>query len=238
MNMCQPKQVGCIAGEDVKLAGKETDKKDKEGAEDNLAEQEASQKRKRGATVTGEEFDDGVEKEEELNDPDEIHGVGKKRRRGNSGKIILEIDPRKIVEQTTATSDRLGLSSRQTAMMLAAVVKAGGGDLSQVPISKSAVHVKRKKSRFQKGKEIQDSFIPSDTGYILHYDTKLVNPKGRDTEDRAAVLYSGGIHKQPYLLGIPRFLSSAGRDVEAGVIKELEKYKIPMQVQHQKNMIV
>ena len=98
MNMCQPKQVGCIAGEDVKLAGKETDKKDKEGAEDNLAEQEASQKRKRGATVTGEEFDDGVEKEEEdLNDPDEIHRVGKKRRRGNSGKIILEIDPRKIV---------------------------------------------------------------------------------------------------------------------------------------------
>ena len=72
MNMCQPKQVGCIAGEDVKLAGKETDKQDKEDNEDNLAEQAASQKRKRGATVTGEEFDDGVEKEEDLNDPDEM----------------------------------------------------------------------------------------------------------------------------------------------------------------------
>ena len=105
--------------------------------------------------MTGVEFDDGVEEEENLNDPDEIQRGGKKRR-GNSGNIILEIDPRKIVEQTTATSDRLGLSSRQTAMMLTAVVKAGGGDLSKVPLSKSAVHVKRKKTRFQKGKEIHD----------------------------------------------------------------------------------
>ena len=54
--------------------------------------------------MTGVEFDDGVEKEEDLNGPDEIKRVGKKRRRGNSGKIILEIDPRKIVELTTATS--------------------------------------------------------------------------------------------------------------------------------------
>ena len=78
MNMCQPKQVGCIAGEDVKLAGKETTKQDKEDTEDNLADQEASQKRKRGATVTGVEFDDGVEEEEDLNDPDEIQR-GKRR---------------------------------------------------------------------------------------------------------------------------------------------------------------
>ena len=126
-------------------------------------------------------FDDGVEKEEDVHNRDEIQRVGKKRK-GNSGKLILEINPRKIVEQTTATSDRLGLSSRKTAMMLAAVVKAGGGDLSKVPISKSAVHAKRKKTRFQKGKEIQDSFVPSDAGYVLHYDTNLANPKGRDTE--------------------------------------------------------
>ena len=64
---------------------------------------------------------------------------------------------------------------------------------------------------------------------MLHYDTKLVDPKGRDREDRAAVLYSGGIHKQPYLLGIPRFESSSGKHVEAGVLKELEKYNISLE---------
>ena len=113
-------------------------------------------------------------------------------------------------------------------MMLAVVVKAGGGDLSLVPLSKTAVHDKRKKMKFQKEKEIMKSFCHAPTGYILHYDTKLVNPKGRDTEDRAAVLYSGGPHKQPYLLRIPKFQSSAGRDVEVGVLRKLEKYSVPV----------
>ena len=81
-------------------------------------------------------------------------------------------------------------------MVLAKVVKAGGGDVSKVPLSKSAVHKKRKKVRVKTGKKIVESFVPSDQGFILHYDTKLVNPKGRDTEDRAAVLYSGGQYKQ------------------------------------------
>ena len=123
LNMSQPRQVGCIAGEDVKLAGKEAAKHDKEDAEANLVGQEAVNKRKRWAAVSGEEFDDGVERGEDVDDdPDVIQKVGT-RRIGNSGKIILEIDPKKIVEQTTGTSDRLGLSARQTAMMLAAVVK-------------------------------------------------------------------------------------------------------------------
>ena len=96
-------------------------------------------------------------------------------------KVQLEIDPTKIVEQTAGTSDRLGLSNRQTAMMLAGVVKAGGGNLSQVKVSKSGVQRKRKKARAKKGKAIIDSFVHSKEGYVLHYDTKLVNPKGRDT---------------------------------------------------------
>ena len=139
---------------------------------------------------------------------------------------MLEIDPQRIIEQTTGTSDRLGLSSRQTAMILASVVTAGGGDIDKVPLSKSAINRQRKKERIQKGKEVTDSFVHSESGYILHYDIKLVNPKGRDTEDRAAVLYSGGVHLQPYLLGIPKFDSSAGKDVENGVLKELAKYSI------------
>ena len=151
-----------------------------------------------------------------------------RKRHCKTEHFFLEIDPHKISEQTALTSERLGLSARQSSMMLAVVVKAGGGDLSLVPLSKTAVHVKRKKMRFQKGKEIMESFFHAPTGYILHYDTKLVNHKGRDTEDRAAVLYSGGPHKQPYLLRIPKFQSSAGRDVEVGVLRKLEKYSVPV----------
>ena len=64
----------------------------------------------------------------------------------------MEIDTKKIVEQTTGTADRLGMSSRQSAMMLATVVKAGGGSLDNVPLSKSAIHRQRKKHRAKKGK--------------------------------------------------------------------------------------
>ena len=56
----------------------------------------------------------------------------------------------------------------------------------------------------------------------------MVNPKGKDTEDKAAVLYRGGDYKQPHLLGIPKFVSSAGIDVEAGELKELARYDIPL----------
>ena len=68
-------------------------------------------------------------------------------------KLILEIDPKKIVEQTTGTYDILGML-RQTAMILATVVKAGGRSLSGVPVSKSAVQRKRKKIRAKKWESI------------------------------------------------------------------------------------
>ena len=142
--------------------------------------------------------------------------------------MTLEIDPKELITQTSATSDRLGLSARDTAMFLANVVKAGGGDLSDVTVSKSAVHRKRKEAREAIGKAIMGSFAHSTRGYILHYDTKLVNPKGRDKEDRAAVLYSGGDHKEPYLLSIPQFKSSSGKDVEEGVLTILDDYGIEL----------
>ena len=82
--------------------------------------------------------------------------------------------------------------------------------------------------RCKKGKEIVKSVNPSKLGFILHYDTKLVNPMWRDTEDRAAVLISGGDHKQPHLLGIPKVESSSGEDVEVGVMQQLDKHEIPV----------
>ena len=227
LNMCQAKQVGCVAGRDVKLAVKEQEKEERHDADVTKKVKADAQKRKLDEVVTGEALDDEDESEQtagqsQTDDPDIVVTLRKKR-----AKVQLEIDPTKIVEQTSGTFDGLGLSARQSAMVLASVVKAGGGDLTEVQISKSLVHRKRKKVRAKQGKKIMASFVHSDS-YVLHYATKLVNPKGRDTEDRAAVLYSGGVHQQPYLLGIPKFESSKGKDVEAGVLKELEKYGIDL----------
>ena len=225
LNMCERSQPGCVlATRDKKLATKEEAKQDRERAETDRVLKASSNKRKIQEKVDGKEFDDGTANDDDDSaDKDVVFHERRKR-----PKLVLEIDPKKIVDQTTGTTDRLGMSNRQTAMMLATVVKAGGGSLSGVTVSKSAVQRKRKKIRAKKGESIMKSFVSSDCGFVLHYDTKLVNPKGRDTEDRAAVLYSGGIHKQPYLLGIPKFKSSAGKDVEAGVLAQIEEYEITL----------
>ena len=222
LNMKDDRQMGCLDGKDAKLASKENEKQKRIVTKKVSKVKADAYSEKVSKVTTGAEYDDGLDSTDNSKDESVVFKIGQKRDK----LVVLEIDPNKIVEQTAGTSDRLGLSNRQTAMMLAGVVKAGGGNLSQVKVSKSGVQRKRKKARAKKGKAIIDSFVHSKEGYVLHYDTKLVNPKGRDTEDRAAVLYSGGEHSQPYLLGIPKFESSAGKDVEVGVMKELDKYNI------------
>ena len=225
--MCKPNQVGVIAGVDTVLAGKEHTKYSKVEKQREQQIKSDSYKEKVKEKVTGENFEDeSFEKVFEDTSDESIYYQCRKKSRTDT--LTLHIDPRKLVAETANTTDRLGLSNRQTSMVLAAVVKAGGEDLSKVPLSKSAVQVQRKKARKLKGTKIIESFEQSDTGYVLHYDTKLVNPKGRDREDRAAVLYSGGTHKEPYLLGIPKFESSSGKDVEAGVVKVLDQYDISL----------
>lgn len=84
----------------------------------------AAEKRKRDEVVSGDQFDGSEESADDLDDKDIQL---KERKIIKKDKIILEIDPSEIVEKTASTSDRLGLSVRQSSMMLAAVVKAGGG---------------------------------------------------------------------------------------------------------------
>ena len=79
------------------------------------------------------------------------------RRERRSPNLVLEIDSKTIVEQTSGTTHRLAMSARKTAMMLATVVKSGGGNLSEVPVSKKAVTDRGR--RQEPGKE-RNSGIP------------------------------------------------------------------------------
>ena len=183
LNMKDDRQMGCLDGKDAKLASKENEKQ-KRIVTTKVSKVKADAYREKVTKVTaGAEYDDGLDSTDNSKDDSVVFKIGQKRDK----LVVLEIDPNKIVEQTAGTSDRLGLSNRQTAMMLAGVVKAGGGNLSQVKVSKSGVQRKRKKARAKKGKAIIDSFVHPKEGYVLHYDTKLVNPKGRDTEDRCTL---------------------------------------------------
>ena len=104
-NMCQAKQVGCVAGRDVKLAVKESGKEKILATEDTKKVKGKAQKRKREEVVTGEAFDDGekARQGEDGKDPDIVVNLRKKR-----SKVHIEIDPVKIVKQTSGTFDGLG----------------------------------------------------------------------------------------------------------------------------------
>jgi hypothetical protein len=183
LNMKDDRQMGCLDGKDAKLASKENEKQKRIVTKKVSKVKADAYSEKETKVTTGAEYDDGLDSTDNSKDDSVVFKIGQKRDK----LVVLEIDPNKIVEQTAGTSDRLGLSNRQTAMMLAGVVKAGGGNLSQVKVSKSGVQRKRKKARAKKGKAIIDSFVHPKEGYVLHYDTKLVNPKGRDTEDRCTL---------------------------------------------------
>ena len=110
LNMCKPSQVGYIAGGDNNLAKKEKVRQEKVSSEEKRISKSASEKRKMDEVVSGDQFDGSEESADDLDD-EEIRL--KERKPVKKEKIILEIDPREINEQTVSTSDRLCLSVRQ-----------------------------------------------------------------------------------------------------------------------------
>ena len=62
--MCEPAQVGRIAGVDMKLTGKESEKQNEQGREAKRKTKSDSQKRKLAHKVSGEEFENGSEQEQ------------------------------------------------------------------------------------------------------------------------------------------------------------------------------
>ena len=69
-SMCEPKQVGRIAGADLKLAVKETVKETKKENEKKKEVKSGVEKRKREEVVKGDEFDDGAEAGDDDKDED------------------------------------------------------------------------------------------------------------------------------------------------------------------------
>ena len=114
LNMCQTKQVGCVAGVDWKLSVKESNKVSRLCAEEARKNKEDQAKRKVVDIVSrGDQDDDSESEGDNRDDPDLII-----KQKSKKPKLKLEIDPSKIVEQTSSTFDRLGLSSRQSVWFL------------------------------------------------------------------------------------------------------------------------
>ena len=100
LNMCKVKQVGCVAGRDIKLAGKEDGKTGRVTKEKMFKKKTKSKDKKCTETVTGAQFDDQGEldktpskRKSDQDDPDIVCQKSRSKR----SKLILEIDPAKLV---------------------------------------------------------------------------------------------------------------------------------------------
>lgn len=135
----------------------------------------------------------------------------------NATTINLEF-PRAVMscEEICSTADRLALSDNQTTAMVAAVLKAGGADLSDFTISTSTARRSRINARYSLSENYMKSFSEKPPKYLaLHWDGKLLkdvlgaNPG--DSVESLAVLVSGSPqYQEGKLLGVPFIESSSG----------------------------
>ena len=206
--MCLESQPGVLAGRD-KVMEKRMKAKDKRHSRQQSRESESHDSSRTEVWSSLDSADDGQSDSEWIG--------GKRKRKARK---------RNLPDELSATHDRLQMSFRQRAMASAHVISATGGDISSVSLSKSSLHRQAKKARVEKSAAQKEEFVlPSHP--VIHFDTKLVAPKGKDPEERGAILVSGGDElPQPKLLGIPKLRSSSGADVADAVLEQLAKDKV------------
>ena len=128
-------------------------------------------------TVTHAEQDDTPADKENNNDDDFDISKNKTHKKRKSDTVTVEV-PRKLFNSPDVASmlDRTQVSSRKAVGITAAILKAGGADLTEFSISHRQVHRQRDKSRsvlaVQAMKEFKDN-NPNDTA--LQWDSKLVD---------------------------------------------------------------
>jgi hypothetical protein len=133
----------------------------------------------------------------------------------NRNEFITLCFPRKIMEceAITSAADRLKLSDNQTTMMVAAVIKAGKGDLNAFDISRQTTRRSRIANRQKIAEEVIDSIKENPPRFAaLHWDGKLISDPLGVAGERLAVLVSGAPqYNEGKLLGIPTLADSTGQ---------------------------
>ena len=211
--MCLESQPGSLGGRD-KVMDKRMEARDKRLSRQRHKENQShSPSRAEASSSSDSEGSDG-----DGNGDGDGEWVGKKRKRATGKKSLPA--------EVSTTHDRLQMSFRQRAMASAHAISATGGDIGSVSLSKSTLLRQAKKSRLEKSIALKREFVPP-SHPVIHFDTKLVAPKGKDPEERGAILVSGGDElPQPKLLGIPKLPSSSGADVTDAVIEQLAKDEV------------
>ena len=144
--------------------------------------------------------------------------------------VHLAIPKRDLLRATSDVSARLKISHRQAVAFTASVVKAGGGSLHDITLSKSSSHRHRISDINETYGNIVTSFTDNMPQYIvIHWDAKQIKYAHRkETEERLAVVASlPGDERPAQFLGAPLLPDGSGASIRDGTKTALEEWNIP-----------
>lgn len=144
--------------------------------------------------------------------------------------VTLHIPKGELLKATSDASVRCKLSHRQAVAVTASIVKAGGGSLNDVTLSKSSSHRHRKSEINDSYEQILASFKASTPQYIvLHWDAKQVKyAHHKRTEERLAIVASlPGDQRPAQFLGAPQLPDGSGASIKVAVQATIQEWGIP-----------
>ena len=164
--------------------------------------------------------DDGISEQKENNNDSEFDSDTKTHKKRRSDTVTVEI-PRKLFSSTEIVSmlDRTQVSSRKAVGITAAILKAGGADLTDFTISHRQVHRQRDQSRGVLAVEAVSLFQANKPDFsVLHWDSKLIDDAHGTQHERLAVLVSGAPNYiEGKLLGVPSLVDEDGNTTSTGL---------------------
>ena len=155
----------------------------------------------------------------------DIHAFEKKTISPSTQMKTLVLDKSPLSSpRILATADRIGLSTRERTMFMAAVIKDGGGKLDDYTISQASTLRVSKAGRSQMASEIQSNFkVPKFIS--VHWDGKILLNKEGTKDNRVAVVITGHPNIQEgKILGISTVQEGTGYCEAHEIFAKLKKW--------------
>ncbi|KAK4024350.1 hypothetical protein OUZ56_009768 [Daphnia magna] len=142
--------------------------------------------------------------------------------------VSIEIPVRTLLKDTSMVTDRCQISIRSQLAIASKIITLGGGNLSDISISKSTAHRQRKRKREEAAKEIYNDWMKNKPPFlVVHWDSKLIVKQQGQSNERVSILVSGKPYLDtPKLLGVPIISDSTGLSQKNAVSDLLSTWKI------------
>jgi hypothetical protein len=141
-------------------------------------------------------------------------------------QVMVQIPTKILLMLTGVVADRTQLSIRSQLAMTATIVKVGRASLNDFTLSTTSAWRQRNEQRVTTANNIKKNWDKPPFA-IVHWDSKLLKSFTGKSEERLAVLVSGGSFlRTPKLLGIPAMNDSTGLSQHNATMNLLEEWKI------------